>query len=332
MNRKLLAVSIVTVLALATGACLIWTNRTEAPASLVLQGNVDIREVDLAFRQPGRLASLKFDEGATVKQGQLLAELDARPYEETLALAKANRDQAQADLEKARRGSRIQEIARANASVHQASAAAAEAERNFTRQTSLATTGAASERTLDAARSARDQARAALAAAEQELSLRKEGFRKEDIAAAEARFAAAKAQLAQANTALADTRLVAPSDGLISARVREAGSMLTVNSPVYTLSLQDPIYVRAYVSQPQLTRVQPGSPVTVKADGTNQTFRGTIGFISPKAEFTPKSVETTELRTSLVYRLRIVLRGAEAAKALRQGMPVTVTLDEGPRS
>ena len=105
--------------------------------------------------------------------------------------------------------------------------------------------------------------------------------------------------------------------------------MVSSASPIYTLSLQDPIYVRAYASGPQLTRVRPGGAVTVTADGTSERFKGSIGFISPKAEFTPKSVETTELRTDLVYRVRIVLPGA--AHALRQGMPVSVSIDEARR-
>jgi len=111
--------------------------------------------------------------------------------------------------------------------------------------------------------------------------------------------------------------------------VREAGSMVSNAASIYTLSLQDPVYVRAYVSGPQLTKIKPGSAVTVTADGTSERFKGTIGFISPKAEFTPKSVETTELRTDLVYRVRIVLPGA--AHALRQGMPVSVLVDEAGR-
>lgn len=326
MNKKLFIKTVSCLLIVTAGGYVFWKNQNKAPTTVILQGNVDIREVDLAFRQPGRLAVLNFDEGEMVKQGQLLAELDATPYEEALALAQANRAQALADRDKARRGSRTQEIEQAAAAVDQAKASAAEAQRNFVRQESLVKSGAASDRTLEAARSLRDQTSAALASAEQEYSLRKEGFRKEDIAAAEARFTAAEAQLDQSRTALSDTRLIAPSDGLISERVLEPGSMVTVNSSVYTLSLQEPIYVRAYVSQPQLTRVRPGNGVTVKADGTDKVFRGTIGFISPKAEFTPKSVETTELRTDLVYRVRIVI--PDAAQTLRQGMPVTVVVDE----
>lgn len=329
MNRKQVTILSLGIVVIAFAAGFFWTRQNGAPTALVLHGNVDIREVDLAFRQAGRVTSLKFDEGARVSRGELLAELDPGPFEDALALARANRAQARADLAKARHGSRAQEISQANAAVQQASAALKEAESNLARQTTLAETGAASERTLEAARSARDQARAALVSAEQALALRREGTRAEDIEAAEARLAATEAQFSQAQTALSDTRLLAPSDGLISARVREVGSMVSGNVPIYTLSLQEPIYVRAYVSQTQLTHVQPGSAVTVTADGTPEAFKGTIGFISPKAEFTPKSVETAELRTDLVYRVRIVLPGA--AKALRQGMPVTVTLDETPR-
>ena len=329
MNKKRAARVVIGLLVVGAGGYYFLNRQTGESATITLHGNVDIREVDLAFRQPGRIAKLYFDEGAAVKQDQLLAELDAKPYEDALAVAKANRALAEADLDKARNGSRGQEIAQADAAVRQASAALAEAERNFNRQNTLAESGAASERTLEMARSARDQTLAALASAQQGLGLRREGSRKEDIAAAEARFAAAQAQLTQAETALADTRLLAPTDALVSVRSREAGSMVSSASPIYTLSLQDPIYVRAYASGPQLTRVRPGGAVTVTADGTNERFKGSIGFISPKAEFTPKSVETTELRTDLVYRVRIVLPGA--AHALRQGMPVSVSIDEARR-
>lgn len=314
-------------LSLIAGGAWLWQNREQGRGGpLVLYGNVDIREVDLAFRQPGRITRLLFDEGARVKQGELLAELDAKPYTDALAAARASRAMAQADVDKMRRGSRVQEIAQAEAAVRQAEAAAQEAERDFARHTTLAVSGAVSQRALETARSLHEQTRAALSSARQGLLLRREGFRQEDIAAAEARLDAAEAQLAQAQTALADTRLAAPSDGLISTRVREAGSMVTSYSTVYTLSLQEPVYVRAYVSQPQLTRVRPGSTVGVKADGCDEVFKGSVGFISPRAEFTPKSVETAALRTDLVYRLRIVVPGA--AHALRQGMPVTVQVAE----
>lgn len=327
MNKKLIRPIVLLVVAVGAASAYAWWDRGPAAGTPTrLYGNVDIREVDLAFRQGGRIARLAVDEGSRVRQGELLAELDAQPLRDALKAAQANRAQAQAELDKLRRGSRVQEVAQAQEAVHQAEAVLAEAERQQKRQTALLAGGATTERAVEAANSARDQGLAMLAAARQTLSLRREGARREDIQAAEARLALADAQVAQAETALADTRLTAPADGVVAARVREAGSMAAIGVPVYTLSLQDPVYVRAYVSQTQLTRLQPGNTVTVSADGNKEKFNGTVGFISPKAEFTPKSVETTELRTELVYRVRIAVPGA--AQALRQGMPVTVELGE----
>ncbi|MGE4305820.1 MAG: HlyD family efflux transporter periplasmic adaptor subunit, partial [Novosphingobium sp.] len=141
---------------------------------------------------------------------------------------------------------------------------------------------------------------------------------------------AAQAARAQAATALADTTLLAPSTGTIIARVREPGSMVVSQSPVYSLSLDRPVYVRAYVGESDLGRIAPGMRVRVRSDSSDKTYQGQIGFISPRAEFTPKTVETTDLRTDLVYRLRIVVTNADAA--LRQGMPVTIEVDAGQAS
>ena len=292
---------------------------------LRLYGNVDIREVELAFRQPGRMTSMALDEGDAVTAGAVMAQLDATPYHEKLAAAQAELHAAQAGLDKLRSGNRPQEIAQAQEHVRQAQAASREAERNFRRQSTLLESGASSQRTVDAARAAHDRASADLASAEAALSLAKDGFRSEDIAAGEAGVAAAEAALAQARTALADTELVAPSNGIVIARVREPGSMVTSSTPVYTLSLRDPAYVRAYVSGPDLGRLAPGAAVRVHGDSSDKVYHGQIGFISPRAEFTPKTVETTDLRTDLVYRLRVVV--ADADQGLRQGMPVTVDVD-----
>lgn len=292
---------------------------------LRLYGNVDIREVELAFRQPGRLNLMMFDEGDEVTAGQIMAQLDAEPYRDQLAAVKAELQAAQAELDKLRSGNRPQEVMQAQEAVNQAQASFNEADRNFNRQSALLESGATSQRMADAARAARDQSMAHLTSAKAALSLSKDGFRREDIAAGEARVAVAQAALAQAETALADTDLVAPSDAMVIARVREPGSMVASSSTVYSLSLRDPVYVRAYVSEPNLGHIAPGTRVQVLTDSSDQPYQGQIGFISPRAEFTPKSVETTDLRTDLVYRLRIVVNDPD--QGLRQGMPVTVEVD-----
>ena len=330
--KRIIAALVALLLIAAVAAVWMYRGR-DAGAALRLYGNVDIREVQLAFRQPGRIATMALDEGDAVSTGMRLATLDAQPYEDALAAADAAVQVAQAELAKLRRGLRPQEIDQAEQAYRQATATARDAERNFLRQHSLLATGASSQRTVDAARTLRDQTAAAAKSAAAALSQAREGFRHEDIAAAEARLAAAQATRAQAATALADTELVAPSTGTVIARIREPGSMVASQTPVYGISLDRPVYVRAYVGEPHLGRIAPGMQVQVHTDSSTRSYRGQIGFISPRAEFTPKTVETPDLRTDLVYRLRIVIADADAA--LRQGMPVTVDIDAGtapPRS
>lgn len=317
---------VIAVVVVAAGLLLWWLlPERDDDGVLRLYGNVDIRELELSFRQPGRLLNMAFDEGDTVVAGEVMAQLDAEPYRERLDAAQAELAAAQAKLDKLRRGNRPQEIEQAQEAVNQAQAGYYEANRHFERQAALRESGASSERTVDAARAARDQAAATLASARASLSLAQAGFRSEDIAAGQARVAAAEAALAQARTALADTELVAPSDATVIARVREPGSMVASSTPVYSLSLRNPVYVRAYVSEPDLGRIAPGATVRVHIDSSDTAYRGQVGFISPRAEFTPKTVETADLRTDLVYRLRVVV--ADADQGLRQGMPVTVDIE-----
>ena len=322
------AIVIGVVVIAASGIGFTWMQRAGKDDGLLrLYGNVDIREVQLAFRQPGRVSEMAFDEGDVVSAGTRMAALDAQPYRDALAAAEASTQAAQAELAKLRRGLRPQEITQAREALKRAQAAAIDAERGYQRQCSLLVSGASSQGTVDTARSVRDQATAGVDAARAALSQATEGFRQEDIAAAEARLAAAQAAQAQAATALSDTELLAPSNGTVIARVREPGSMVASKSTVYSLSLDRPVYVRAYVGEPDLGRIAPGTAVRVTNDTSNKIYHGQIGFISPRAEFTPKTVETTDLRTDLVYRLRIVIDEADSDGALRQGMPVTIAVD-----
>lgn len=325
--KRAIAIAAVAIVAVGVGS--LWMQRTgDADGLLHLYGNVDIREVQLAFRQPGRVAQMAFDEGDAVTAGARMAALDAQPYQDAFAAAQATVRIAQAELNKLRRGLRPQEIAQAQEAVNKALAVANDAERNYRRQSDLLASGASSQRTVDAASAARDQAVAGVKAAKAALSQATEGFRREDIAAGEARLAAAEAARAQAATALADTELIAPSAGTVIARVREPGSMIASQNAVYSLSLDTPVYVRAYIGEPNLGRIAPGARVRVRSDSSAKVYQGQIGFISPRAEFTPKTVETTDLRTDLVYRLRVVIDDADAA--LRQGMPVTIEVDRRP--
>lgn len=179
--------------------------------------------------------------------------------------------------------------------------------------------------------------KAQLSYAEQVLKRRQElqsegGISQEDYENAQSNYNIYSANVRQseaaigiAKTNLQDTELFAPNDGTILTRIREPGSVVREADPIYTLSLVSPVWVRTYVSEPELGLIYPGMPAEVSTDTPNGTiYKGYIGFISPVAEFTPKTVETTQLRTDLVYRLRVIVENPD--NGLRQGMPVTVTL------
>ncbi|MDR3682957.1 MAG: secretion protein HlyD [Geothrix sp.] len=288
-----------------------------------LYGNVDIREASLAFRVGGRVESLKVDEGATVKAGDVLATLDPEPLQNSLRSAEAAVAALAARNALMHRGYRPEDIAETRARLEAAQAVLAETEANLARQSTLAPEGASTQRSLDAARSARDQAAAQVRVTEQQTHQMTTGFRQEEVAESDAQLRQAQAQVAAASLALKDATLVAPSDGIILTRAIEKGNMVQAGAPAFSLSLTSPVWTIAYVSEPMLGRFPPSTKVILTTDSRpDQPYHGVVGFVSPTAEFTPKSVETADLRTSLVYRLRIVVTDPDSQ--LRQGMPVTV--------
>ena len=297
----------------------------EKPNALTLYGNVDIREVNLGFRVAGKLAKLLYDEGDTVKQGEVIAELDAELYRNQAASAAAQVKSLRERLKLRETGNRPQEIAQAKALVNEREAVAANAKRLFQRSENTLAIKGISTQDRDNAEASYREAEARLASARHSLALLEAGFRVEDIAQAKADLAQAEAALASAELQVKDAVLTAPSDGVILTRAQEAGAILPAGTTVFTLSLQNPVWVRAYVHEPDLGQLHPGTPVELYTDSRpKQAYRGQIGFISPRAEFTPKSVETTQLRTALVYRLRIIVTNPD--DGLRQGMPVTIKL------
>ncbi len=342
------------VLALGFGGYSLWKSAS-APAEgapLSLSGHVDIRSVNLAFRVGGRLATLAVDEGAAVKAGDTLASLDAEPQELALGQALANEESARraipmaekaaasmkATLDLRRAGYRQEQVEQARATHDSQRVLLENAQREYERQKKLVEKGAVSLTSFEAAQKDYDSQRALTEAAAAHLAELTAGFRPEEIAQAEAQYEAALAAVgqmesklrvaestrAQAELNLRDTQLVAPVDGIIMTRVLEPGSMVAAGAPVLVLSLRQPVWVRAYVDEPFLDRVRLGQRVRVLTDG-GASYEGTVGFISPQAEFTPKTVETADIRTTLVYRLRIVVEG-EGAASLNQGAPVRVEI------
>lgn len=324
--KKIISFIIVLLIIAGSASWIYHAYRGENITTPTLYGNVDIREVTLGFRVPGKLAKLLYDEGDKVKAGEVMARLDDEPYRNQAASAQAQVDSLRARLTLRETGNRPQEIAQARSLVREREATAINAERVFKRAEDLVADKGVSIQERDNAEANHEEARARLKSARDNLALLEAGFRTEDITQAKADLAQTEAALATAGLQLKDTVLTAPSDGVILTRAQEAGAILQAGSPVFTLSLVNPVWVRAYVHEPDLGRIHPGMKVEIRTDTLGgKLYKGQIGYISPRAEFTPKTVETAELRTSLVYRLRIVVENPD--DGLRQGMPVTITLD-----
>jgi len=323
MKRRVVVLAIVAVIAIAAGLWKFLARERVAAGELELYGNVDVRQVDLAFRVGGRVARMRVEEGDRVAAGAALADLDATPFEHELELARAGLDARRAQLAKLEAGNRAGEIAQAQAAVREREAALDNARRHFDRQQELLAKGVVPQHVFDQARAARIEAESQLAAARAALELAHEGFRAEDVSSASAELRAAQAQVALAETRLADAHMSAPAAGIVLTRAVEPGAIVAAGAPVYSLSLESPVWVRAYVAEPQLGHVRPGMRAVVLTDSGGR-YAGQVGFVSPDAEFTPKSVQTTDLRTALVYRLRVVVEAPDGG--LRRGMPVTVRL------
>lgn len=325
--RKKRIILLLVPIGVIIGGILFYTynEREQNDDELRLYGNVDIREVQLAFHDSGRIAKLHVTEGDPVPAGQLLAELDPVRYEASVARAKATVAAQQEVLSRLLAGSRPEEIAAARARVRAARATLEDARQTYERTKSLATTQFVSQQKLDNVLAAYKSAEASLDAEEQALTLAIKGPRQEDIAAARAQLEASQATLELARRELADTKLYAPSEGVIRDRILEPGDMAFPQTPVYTLALTQPIWVRAYVDEPDLGKIAPGMKADVMTDSfPDKIYRGWLGYISPSAEFTPKTVQTENLRSKLVYQVRIFVCNPE--NELRLGMPATVVI------
>ena len=321
------------VIASAVGLTWWFTRPKVESTELVLYGNVDLRQVQLAFNNSERIAEVKAKEGDRVRKGDLLARLDTSRLEPMVAQAEAQLAAQNEVFKRLRTGSRPEEIAQARANVTSADADRANVRRQYERLKKLASVRlsdqsevrAVSQEDVDNSKAALAVAEAKLIVQQKALDLARLGPRREEVDEAEARLRANKAQLDFLKQQLADAKLIAPVDAVVRTRLMEPGEMATPQRPVFALAIIDPKWVRAYVSEPDLGKVHEGMKTSVVVDSfPGRRFDGWIGFISPVAEFTPKAVQTEELRTSLVYEVRVFVNDPE--NGLRLGMPATVHL------
>jgi HlyD family secretion protein len=327
--KRLILVAGVIVIVISVLSAWWWNGRESASTVLALYGNVDLRQVQLSFNNSERIAAVMAQEGDRVKEGQLLARLDTSRLEPQLAQAEAQAAAQRHIVKRLRSGSRPEEIAQARANLQSAQADLANARQQYERWRSAAEISAGRavrQQDVDNAKTAVQVAESKLAVVEKSLDLAIAGPRREEIDENEERLKALEAQARVLRQQLKDAELIAPVDAVVRTRVMEPGEMASPQRPVFSLAITDPKWVRAYIAAVDLGKISQGLRAAVSVDSfPGRRFEGWIGFISPVAEFTPKSVQTEELRSSLVYEVRVFVK--DPADELRLGMPASVHLD-----
>jgi len=330
MKKRFFRIIVLAVIAASIIFSVLWFrsrgNRSEN-GTLKIYGTIDIRDASLAFNEQERITEVLAEEGDRVQAGQTLARLNTDRLKAQIAEAQGQVAAQQEVVKRFKAGSRPQEIDQARAEVEAVKVMVRNDEQILERLRKTSGSGATSKQDLDDAQSRLLAERAQLEVKEKALNLVLEGPRKEDVAAAEKRLEALQADLAFMQIRLEDMTLKAPTAGIIENRILEPGEMAGPTRPVFILALTDPKWVRAYVPEPELGRIRLGLTARVLSDSfPGQSMNGWVGFISPVAEFTPRTVETEDLRTKLVYEVRVFVHDDQ--DRLRLGMPVTVIIDE----
>lgn len=328
MTRPKRLILIILILSLTVGGFAWWIllSPDTTTNTLTLYGTVELRDVQLAFNEQEVVTEVLVEEGEAVEKGQVLARLEQDRLLAQIAEANSRLGAQKEILRRLTTGTRPQQIAQAEAELVAAHARYKRANRLVERLKDTSRTGATTVQDLDDARADLNVARAELNVRQKALDLAREGFRKEEIAEARAMLVAHEAQITFLQARLNDTELRAPAVGVIQSRILEPGETATPTRPAFVLALTYPKWIRAYVPEPELGHLKPGMTARVYSDSfPERAFEGRVGFISPQAEFTPKSVQTTDLRTALVYETRVWVD--DIANELRLGMPVTVEVD-----
>ena len=330
---------IVALLALVSTAA---ACRAEGTGVARATGYVEATEVRVAAEAAGRVLEMRAEEGTRVAAGDLLARLDTADVEIAIRRARAERDHATAQLRLVRAGARAEDIrhARAQAESTRADIAAAEAEvkaaaEDLQRFEALLAANAGSRKQRDdaATRVAVAHARVAAArerarAADETVARLRAGARAEEVAAAEARVSAADAQIAALEKTLADAAITSPVAGVVTAKLVDRGETVPRGAPIAVISDIDRVWANVYVDEPLVPRLSLGGSVTVLTDA-GQQLAGTLTYISPRAEFTPRNVQTADERSKLVYRIKVTVDNRDGI--LKPGMPVEADLSGAVR-
>ncbi len=309
--------------------------REKPPADRVrVSGYVEATEIRVAPEVGGRLLDLKVAEGDRVSAGDVIAQLDTADITLALRRASAERQGADAQLRLLLAGARQEDIrqaeaqrAAAEADVSAARQELASAERDLKRFEDLLASNSGAQKPRDDAATRRDVANDRIRAGEERVRAAaeavarlKSGARQEELDAARARLAGVDAQIATLEKAQRDATVTAPAPGMVTQKLADEGELLAPRTPVVVVANLDEVWANVYVDEPLVPRVALGQTATVFTDAGGPGIEGKVTFISPKAEFTPRNVQTAEERSKLVFRVKVTVNNEKGV--LKQGMPV----------
>jgi len=313
-RQKLSTICALAILLLAAGC-----RKADDDGRIHASGHIEATEIRLAAKVGGRLLEAPLEEGQAITAGILVARFETVDAEHKLAQARANAEAADAQLRLLLAGSRAEDLRRAEDQMAQAQAELDAARRDFDRLSGLADRGSATEKSRDDAATRKEIAERAVAAARAQLDKLVAGPRRQEIEAARAQRASAEALVAAVEQQITDATVLAPTDGVVTTRVAEPGEILPPGATIAVLTDLARPWLTVWIDEPSLSRVALGQQVTVLIDGSDRTFEGTVSFISPVAEFTPKNVQTPDERAKLVFRVKVQLANPDGI--FKPGMP-----------
>ncbi|MCT7647431.1 HlyD family efflux transporter periplasmic adaptor subunit [Aliarcobacter butzleri] len=292
--------------------------------NLTFYGNIDTRTVNVGFRFLGKIENITKDEGEIVKKDEFLVKLDTASLEKSLEELNEKIFASKLELSKLQTGYRQEEILEAKAAMEEAIENLNKTKDTYNRQANLFKTKSTSEENFTISQLNYKQALATLDKAKALYELRKNGYRDEDIKIQESNLKSLEIQAEKLKIDLNDSVIKAPVDGVILTRFKEIGAITNAGESILEIAKTDEFWVRAYIDEKNLGNIKPGLKMSIQTDSRSENYEGVIGFISPVAEFTPKNIETQELRADLVYSFRVIVKNPD--DKIRQGMPVTLKI------
>jgi len=327
MPKRLVAIVGALAVVVAVTFIVLVLRRGDREATVGASGTVEATEADLGFQLPGRLEHIAVHEGDQVHGGEDLAWLERTELVARKQLAEAQVEAARARLVELERGFRSEEVAQGRAALRAAEQRLADARRELDRSRRLFEGGAVSEQQLEIHQTALTLSQSEYDAALERLQILERGPRAEQIAAQRGVLSQATAAVAQADAVLDNAIVRAPFDGMVTVRHREPGEVVGAGAPVLTVMNPDDRWIRIYVPEDQVGRLQFGTPATITADAyPDRTYEGRVAFIADEAEFTPRNVQTTEERVKLVFRVKVQIT-SDPSFDLKPGLPADVRLD-----